>query len=317
LAAQAVIGGGIAMRGRGPDKGGDLWATSTSPLLAIAPGPACILRSSASLSWNGMLLERHLYSPGERRSAAVADHVVSMFHGAAPSFEYRDVSGEFLTASGRPGRIMISPAGPLPDIRLHTPAELIHCAIDADLLCSVSDELEHRPETPTFRAAIHDKSMQRIIGLLWDELAAERSASRLYVDSLVHALATRYLLFDVGQMDRPPTRVMGLLPRTLNRVRERIEANLHADLSLATLAQESGYSRAHFLRLFRASTGFTPHQYVLDLRLRRAQEQLQQSCANIIDVAVSCGFASQSHMTSLFRQRFEVTPATFRRNCCR
>jgi AraC family transcriptional regulator len=68
--------------------------------------------------------------------------------------------------------------------------------------------------------------------------------------------------------------------------------------------------------LFRASTGFTPHQYVLDLRLRRAQERLKESGTSIIDVAVSCGFSSQSHMTSLFRQRLEMTPATFRRNAC-
>ena len=72
--------------------------------------------------------------------------------------------------------------------------------------------------------------------------------------------------------------------------------------------------RINFLRLFRLATGLTPHQYVLGLRLKRAQDQLKQSGASIIDVAVSCGFSSQSHMTSLFRQRLEMTPGEFRRH---
>jgi AraC family transcriptional regulator len=97
-------------------------------------------------------------------------------------------------------------------------------------------------------------------------------------------------------------------------VREKIEANLDTDLSLESLAEESGYSRAHFLRMFRAATGLTPHQYVLELRLRRAQDCLRKRHARIIDIALSCGFSSQSHMTSVFRQRLEMTPAAFRRN---
>ena len=105
----------------------------------------------------------------------------------------------------------------------------------------------------------------------------------------------------------------GLQPRILSRVREKIEANLDFELSLGSLAEESGYSRAHFLRMFRAATGLTPHQYVLDLRLRRAQDRLRQKGSSIIDVAVSCGFSSQSHMTSVFRQRLEMTPGEFRR----
>jgi AraC family transcriptional regulator len=115
-------------------------------------------------------------------------------------------------------------------------------------------------------------------------------------------------------MGRSEPRVAVLVPRILNRVREKIEANLDADLSLDSLAEESGYSRAHFLRMFRAATGLTPHQYVLDLRLRRAQDRLRQAGSSIIDVAVSCGFSSQAHMTSVFRQRLEMTPGEFRRN---
>jgi len=108
--------------------------------------------------------------------------------------------------------------------------------------------------------------------------------------------------------------VSALPARALNRVREKVEANLDTDLSLGSLAQETGYSRAHFLRMFRAATGVTPHQYVLGLRLMRAQDYLRRRDTSIIDIALSCGFSSQSHMTSVFRQRLETTPAEFRRS---
>lgn len=109
-------------------------------------------------------------------------------------------------------------------------------------------------------------------------------------------------------------RVSPLPARLLSRVQDKIHANLDSDLSLGTLAEASGYSRAHFLRMFRAATGLTPHQYVLDLRLSRAQEWLRKKDESIISIAASCGFSSQSHMTSVFRQRLEMTPAEFRRN---
>jgi AraC family transcriptional regulator len=152
------------------------------------------------------------------------------------------------------------------------------------------------------------------VGLLVEELETDRPLGSLYVDSLAHALATRYLLLSESPAIRAVPRVSALPLRILNRVKEKIESDLEADLSLEALAEESGYSRAHFLRMFRAATGLTPHQYVLCLRLSRAQECLRQKKASIIDIAMACGFSSQSHMTSVFRHRLEMTPAEFRRN---
>ena len=64
-------------------------ARSRSSLFSIAPGPTRILRSSASLPWHGILLERHLCSPGERTSASIDQHVVSLFERAPACLEHR------------------------------------------------------------------------------------------------------------------------------------------------------------------------------------------------------------------------------------
>jgi AraC family transcriptional regulator len=289
-------------------------ANPRSSLPGIAFGPTRIMQSSLLSSWHGIVLERHFYLPGERRSGSIDKHVMSMSHGAPARFEYRNLAGDFIMALIRPRLIMITPLGSIPDIRLHTSVELTHCGLEDGFLRSVANELDSRTTTPIFHAGIDDKPIQGIFYLLTDELEAEHRSGRLYVDSLAYALATRYLLLDVARPETSKPRVTGLVPHLLNRVRSKIEENLDADLSLESLAKESGYSRAHFLRMFRTATGLTPHQYVLELRLRRAQERLKQRSSSIIDVALSCGFASQSHMTSVFRRRLEMTPGEFRRN---
>jgi AraC family transcriptional regulator len=286
-----------------------------SRLLALAPGPTKIETSSTSLQWRGIILEKHTTSPGERVSASTDLHVISMLSSPCFRFDYRDPFGRSVSCVNRTGAITITPAGAAPDMRLLTPVELIHCGLEETFLASVFEEMDH-PLTrkPVFQSGIQDEAIRGILGMLMQELDAERPFGRLYVDSLAHALATRYLLLDPCSNAAPVAGIAGLPARILKRIREKIEADLEADLTLDCLAEESGYSRAHFLRMFRAATGLTPHQYVLDLRLSRAQDCLRQKNASIIDIAISCGFSSQSHMTTLFRQRLEMTPAEFRRN---
>lgn len=285
-----------------------------SPLLAIAPGPTQVIASSASLAWQGILLEKHVTSPGERGPASIDTHVLSMSTCRPARFEHRAVSGQFIACLNRPGTIMVTPRGRVPEMRMQSASEFIHCALDEQFVRRVMEELNCRTISATFRPCVQDKPVQRILAMLAEELEAEKPLGRLYVDSLAHALAARYILLDCASDERSRSQATGLLPRVLKRVREKIEANLDAELSLDCLARESGYSRAHFLRMFRATTGLTPHQYVLDLRLRRAQEILKCKDSKIIDIALSCGFSSQSHMTTAFRQHLGMTPGEYRRN---
>jgi AraC family transcriptional regulator len=106
----------------------------------------------------------------------------------------------------------------------------------------------------------------------------------------------------------------GLPKALLNRVIEYIEANLDREIALAALAQTAGYSRSHFLRMFRTATGHTPHHYVLQLRLKRAQEFMRLGRMSLIDIAAHSGFSSRDHMSRIFRQLLGVTPSEYRRN---
>jgi AraC family transcriptional regulator len=104
----------------------------------------------------------------------------------------------------------------------------------------------------------------------------------------------------------------GLPKLRLRRVLEYIHGNLEHDIHLDELAAAAGLSSFHFAKLFKQSTGVTPHQYVLQRRLERAKELLRNPEISLTQASLQSGFADQSHLTNVFRRFVGVTPSRFR-----
>lgn len=92
-----------------------------------------------------------------------------------------------------------------------------------------------------------------------------------------------------------------------------IEARAAEPLDLAAGAAAAGLSPWHYLRLFRAALGVTPHQYLLRCRLRRAARLLAESEDSVTDVAYDAGFADLSNFVRSFRRAAGMSPRAFRR----
>jgi AraC family transcriptional regulator len=98
----------------------------------------------------------------------------------------------------------------------------------------------------------------------------------------------------------------------VTRVVRRIEHHPEERLGLADLAREAGLSPYHFLRVFQALTGLTPHHYILRIRLRNAAMRLASPRrSRVLDVALDSGFGDVSNFTRSFRAEFGMTPRTF------
>lgn len=104
-----------------------------------------------------------------------------------------------------------------------------------------------------------------------------------------------------------------LSPRQLARVDELIATASGANPSLDALACAAGYSKAQFVRLFRRSTGTSPHRYVLQRRLEQARSLIATTTMPLAEVASATGFASQSHLSDAFLRRYGRTPGAARR----
>jgi AraC-like DNA-binding protein len=92
----------------------------------------------------------------------------------------------------------------------------------------------------------------------------------------------------------------------------RIEADSDTPLSLADLAAEAATSPYHFLRVFRAVAGMTPHQYVLRTRLHRAAVALRTSDAAVSTIALDAGFDDLSSFNRRFRGVMGASPSIYR-----
>jgi AraC-like DNA-binding protein len=119
------------------------------------------------------------------------------------------------------------------------------------------------------------------------------------------------------QVERGVTpRAAQLEPSSLARVTRVVrwmdhEAEGHHDLN--NLAQRARLSPYHFLRVFQALTGTTPHRYLIRVRLRRAAIRLREGRTRILDIALDCGFGDASNFDRAFHAEFGLSPRAYRR----
>ncbi|CJL20454.1 AraC family transcriptional regulator [Streptococcus pneumoniae] len=104
------------------------------------------------------------------------------------------------------------------------------------------------------------------------------------------------------------------MPLVALRARDYLHAHMEQDLRLDELAWASGVDRFRLSRAFKAAFGIAPHAYLVQLRLARAR-QLLASGQPPARVAMTLGFADQSHMGRWFRRAYGLTPAHYRRRC--
>jgi len=91
-----------------------------------------------------------------------------------------------------------------------------------------------------------------------------------------------------------------------------MEQRFDAPCALSELARLAGLSEFHFLRVFKATTGLTPHQHLLRSRLRVAAVLLARSDIPVTEVALAAGFEDLSNFTRTFRAEYALTPSRYR-----
>jgi AraC-like DNA-binding protein len=101
-----------------------------------------------------------------------------------------------------------------------------------------------------------------------------------------------------------------MAPRRLARVIEYIKNNVDSPLMVSEVSQLAGLSESQFSKLFKRSTGLTPHQFILNERINCSKEFLSKGMS-IVHVALDVGFAHQAHFTTVFKNLVGVTPRQY------
>lgn len=154
-----------------------------------------------------------------------------------------------------------------------------------------------------------DDDLAGVVRAMAREIEEGCSHGALYAESLSASVLLR-----LARTHGRARHERGTLTATQMRRIDELIADGSADgPTLAALAEAAGYSRAHFVRLFRRTTGTSPHRYVLRRRLERARHLIVTTTLPLAEVASAVGLASQSHLNSAFVRHYGCTPGDARR----
>jgi AraC family transcriptional regulator len=290
-----------------------LVANDKSSLTTLAGPSANVVCSSAPLRWKGFSLAHCVIHPGEIERLEFKSHVLWLTVKPTTG-EFSDAGGRFIEFSKPGGAITLVPAGMFPILRSRASMDFVMFSLESDFVTQLVLEAGCPVWEPRFRYGFRDQHLRCLMTLLKQEIQRGAPSGLLYSESLAHAIAIR-LFLQGEQTWTQQTRAPGsrIPKRTFERITDRIEHDLHSDLSLQSLANEAGCSKSHFLTMFRATAGITPHQYLISRRIERAKLLLGKKKHGLIDIAQACGFSSQAHLAYTFKAKTGMTISEFRR----
>lgn len=284
--------------------------------------PAPVL-TSAQQGWNGIELLRFKGTVEEIAIPPLASHVVVVGLTHHPVDLVQRLDGKLYERPCRQGDISIVPAGTPVEVEFKERADsdVLNLHLGDAFLREVAQSVEVDSDDLEImlRVATPAPQIERIGLSLTAEVEADGLVgSKLYAESLANALAIS-VIRDHSSLGRKAVRKAaeehagGLSKRALKAASDCIGDNLaNKDLTLAAMAGAAHMSPYHFSRLFKESTGLTPHQYVIERRVGRAKELLSTTPLPISEIALLCGFAHQSHLNRHFKRLLGVNPKALR-----
>ncbi len=159
---------------------------------------------------------------------------------------------------------------------------------------------------------LFDARLRALVEAVNAERIAGSPSGRLFLDSVEQALAVALVNGYAVRHRSVQTHRGGLGSSRLRRIKEFVDAKMEDELTLREMAQSVQLSTAHFSRMFRKSTGESPHHFVLRHRVERAKEMLRAPQGRVLDVAVACGFKTQQHFARVFRRICGASPTEYR-----
>lgn len=272
-----------------------------------------VVASSAGRDWHGIYAEEVWHRAADFGLPAIPDHLL-VFHLGRPLHVEEHLRGQ----EGRlgEGSLTILPAEAPTQWQLGREGDVrhLHLFLRPSFIGAVAAEAGVYPDRVEIVPAIgaRDPRFEQVGLALLGELHTDGLGGRIYAESLATLLAVQLLRHQSAAGLPAPRPGARLSAAALRQVRAYVEEHLGDDLSLAALAGSVGLSPYHFARLFRASTGLSPHQYVIRRRVERARLLLATTGHSLAAIAQEVGFASGSHLSTHVRRLLGVPPGRLR-----
>ncbi|MBA2535087.1 MAG: helix-turn-helix transcriptional regulator, partial [Rubrobacter sp.] len=212
-----------------------------------------------------------------------------------------------------PSAVDVVPVGTLAYYRSDAASEDIGMLLDNSFFRRVAAEAGTDPDrieiVPSL--SVPDQQIERIGLSFLSEIETGGLGGELFTESLANMLAL-HLLRSHSSLGRRSRRRIGregdISKRHLSKTTDYINDILPRKLTLAEIAGAARMSPHHFARSFKAETGLSPHQYVIQRRVERARALLADTDLTLAEVARAVGFANHSHLSSHIRRVLGVSP---------
>ncbi|MDX2214187.1 MAG: AraC family transcriptional regulator [Oculatellaceae cyanobacterium bins.114] len=271
--------------------------------------------SSQDYGWKNILVEEFHQPPGQETYQNLTRHTLCISLNSRPSRLSHVMGDRRHISLFSKGDITITPISSTLVSQWNQKDQYLRIQLTSDVLQQVAqDSLTVAPKQvellPEFR--VRHPQIEQISLMLLSELRNGGLTGSLYVESLTTVLAVH--LLKAHSVLQPCVALYqgGLSDRHLLRVIDYINAHLADEIQLSDLATLADLSQFHFSRLFKQSTGVTPHQYVLQQRVERAKQLLKTTDLSVMDIALLCGFSSHSHLGKWIQHYTGLSPKAYR-----
>jgi AraC family transcriptional regulator len=270
--------------------------------------------SSAAQAWPGLRVERYQLEAMAMPAHFHEHHLLLLHQGSQAVRSRRRTGSQVEEAEFRSGDAGLYPGGEYGPLSWDGPSDIIHLHLDAPLLearARQSLDLTHFALRDRFR--FEDGLLSQLGRQLLVAAEPEHTLGQLYVESLATAL-TYHLIEHHATYERRISGTEGHLPAAvLARLDAYLEASCEQLITLEQLAGLANLSVFHFARRFKQTTGRAPYQYVLEWKIRRAQQLLRAGELPIAAVGDALGFASPTHFSAAFKRAVGQSPREFQR----
>lgn len=271
-----------------------------------------IVQASDSLGWSTLYASHQFERPYQSSFDGRDDHLI-IVHLSGPVRVERNLSGEQEKQRVVPGGMFVLPPDMDFGVSLLAPLETVHLYVRRSLIRAAARELcKGDPDKIEFlpRLGERDPLIEQMARMACGMMADGQSD--FFADGVARLLAAQIVRHHSCAVQAELPRITGLSARQLEAVHAFIEDHMEDSLSIDDLAETAGLSPIHFARQFKRSTGKSPHQYLIEMRVGRARHLLAGDLP-IAEIAFRCGFSHQEHLTRLFGRQQGTTPAAYRR----
>ncbi|PZD73253.1 Exoenzyme S synthesis regulatory protein ExsA [Acaryochloris thomasi RCC1774] len=290
-------------------------STSKASFSNIVPDDWVLSRQP--LKSGGFTIEHHMEKPGELTTSGVAQHALLVTMSEGSTHQFTRLGKQVYEGENPAGAFWLASANTSAEWAWKTVDETVAFVIEPSHLQQVAAETECLdPSSVALRnvAFGRDSQLEFLAQCCRQEFLRQEIGDRIYTDSLANIIALHLLRNYCTHKPLIRECAKGMGNKRLRNVLEYIDTHLDQEIGLADLAAVAKMSQHHLSPMFKQSTGLPPYRYVLQQRIQRAKQLLKQDSLSITDVALSSGFADQSHLTKHFRKSVGVTPKAYREN---